>query len=243
MPNCCDYTLEVQGNFRNVDAFVQIMNNNYDKLHMYRIFEAIPDNQEDYGFQRKVCISGYCAWSVMCCMLNTNMAMDIAFTPNKLRIPNKYYGLAAMMPLGSGYFAQDLNYSVQAELMENFTGCTLTQLARYYRLKIIVYSTEPGMCFCELYKIDDKGNILINKCENYHEYWIDDKSMTFDEYCEDYGYKKEELPFGEKEYNECVQGNGDIVFRSSDLEDEFDNSGFEFPEKQMMKMPMMEIKK
>ena len=50
MPNFCDYILEVQGNFRNVDAFVQIMNNNYDKLHMYRIFEAIPDRQEDIIF-------------------------------------------------------------------------------------------------------------------------------------------------------------------------------------------------
>ena len=147
------------------------------------------------------------------------------------------------MPLGAGYFVDDLNYTIQRDLMETFTGCTLTQLARYYRLKIIVYSTEPGMCFCELYKIDNNGNILINKCEGYNEYWVYDKSQTFDEYCEDLHYNKDELPFGEKEYNDAINGNDDFIFQSSDLEDEFYNSKFKFPEKQMVKLIMMEKKK
>lgn len=244
MPNYCTYNMTVQGNFRNVDAFVQIMNNNYDKLHMYRIFEAVPDSYEDYGFQRKVNISGYCAWSVMSCMLCESMAMDIAFTPAKLRIPNKYYGgLAAMLPLGAGYFAQDISDSIKYELMENFTGCTLTQLARFYRLEIVVYSTETGMCFCELYKINRYGQILVNKCEDYYEYYIEDRNNSFDEYCEDLGYNKNELPFGEKEYNEAVASGDEIIYQSSSLEDEFYGSKFRFPKNQMVNLVMMENKK
>ena len=90
MPNYCYFDMEVQGNFRNVDAFVQIMNNNYDKLHMYRIFEAIPSCYRDYGFMRKVHISGYCAWSIMSCMLADNPLLDYTFTPPELTPIHQY---------------------------------------------------------------------------------------------------------------------------------------------------------
>ena len=122
MPNYCDFAMEVQGNFRNVDTFVQIMNNNYDKIHMYRIFEATPTDYENYGFQRRVCISGYCAWSVMSCMLCENVMADRAFTIPKLRLPNGEEDWDAETPLVRQYVPKmDYVYSSEPGYGEYFS--------------------------------------------------------------------------------------------------------------------------
>ena len=243
MPNYCYFDMEVQGNFRNVDAFVRIMNNNYDKLHMYRIFEAIPSDYRDYGFMRKVHISGYCAWSIMSCMLADNPLLDYTFTPPELTPIHQYIPYSSLFStFGNGYFARDLEYTFkESGLLNNFKGCTITQLARYYKLEITIYGTESGMEFSELYKINRHGAILINKSEDYEEYFVEDPQQSFDEYCEDCGLDKNTLPFGEKEYQEAVSAGEDLIYKEDHgMEDEFYKADFRFPKRRMFNKIMME---
>lgn len=76
MPNYCDFTIRVKGYKRNVDEFIKIIQYGYldkdDKPfgpHMFRIFDSNVYNEEVYGIQKTAYISGYCAWSVYCCMM------------------------------------------------------------------------------------------------------------------------------------------------------------------------------
>ena len=68
MPNYCNYRMKIAGRRDNVNAMIQIIQNKCDKPHLYRIFEANLEYTQDYGLWRKAYVSGYCAWSVYCCM-------------------------------------------------------------------------------------------------------------------------------------------------------------------------------
>lgn len=80
MPNYCDYEMKVVGNEESIKEFIKVMNSNYNyhtmefdfDRHMGgRVFEANAGeivNQEDGKFNTT--ISGYCAWSVWCCMFD-----------------------------------------------------------------------------------------------------------------------------------------------------------------------------
>lgn len=87
MPNYCNYSMSVVGKQRkNVEEFIKIMNADYNygtmefnsDRHMFRVFEAESDEiveREDGRFQ--VGISGYCAWSVRCCMFEDGYYRDL----------------------------------------------------------------------------------------------------------------------------------------------------------------------
>lgn len=70
MPNYCDYLMRVKGRRNNVDAFVTIMQADYNEVpkHFWRVFEAdVCDEHTENGI-KTVDIGGCCAWSVHSCM-------------------------------------------------------------------------------------------------------------------------------------------------------------------------------
>lgn len=77
MPNYCNYSMKVRGTKEGVEEFVKVMksNGNYTSMefgferHMgSRVFEADVWDMYECDDYCEASISGYCAWSVACCM-------------------------------------------------------------------------------------------------------------------------------------------------------------------------------
>ena len=177
MPNYCYYTMAVSGYHCNVDAFTALMNNDYDKPHMYRIFEATVYDTVEYGVWKKAYVYGDIAWSIACCMLPGYMS----------------------------YFSQDFTSHFR-DFMDHkdtkFLGTNLLIEAARLNLTIDIYSTEPGMAFCEDIKVLPNGTIARNKCGRYESWWIDNYE-TYQELVDDYCHgDASRVPFTESEFNE-----------------------------------------
>lgn len=81
MPNYCHYEMKIVGiRKENIEDFIKIMKSNYDyntmefeyERHMGgRVFEAKDNGIEETGNGLyETYISGYCAWSILCCMFD-----------------------------------------------------------------------------------------------------------------------------------------------------------------------------
>lgn len=69
MPNFCNFSMMVIGEEEKLDEFIEILHNDYNKLHMFRIFEADENYREEFDDNKMISIiDGYCAWSVFVCM-------------------------------------------------------------------------------------------------------------------------------------------------------------------------------
>ena len=69
MPNLCNFSMMVIGEEEKLDEFIEILHNDYDNLHMFRIFEAYEEYREELDDNKMVCLlNGECAWSVFVCM-------------------------------------------------------------------------------------------------------------------------------------------------------------------------------
>lgn len=79
MPNYCDFKMKVRGYPESVNEFVKLIQADYSHAkggygykgrHLFRVFEA--DVVEETIPNKRfvdVVLSGYCAWSVYCCMM------------------------------------------------------------------------------------------------------------------------------------------------------------------------------
>ena len=190
MPNYCYYQIKVGGYFGNVDAFIQVLNNDYNKLHMYRVFSANVEEETLYGVYKTALISGECAWSVSACMLND---YDSSYYATDLKrhvdmTPRTHYNFDYKCAFTNGF-----------NTLNNFTGTTLNQLARMYGLDIYVYSCEPMMAFSENIKIARNGTMIKNDCYEYEEIYFGDID-TYDEVLGIYGFDRDTCPFTEEEF-------------------------------------------
>lgn len=71
MANDCYFEMEVVGHKDSVDEFVRILKyESKSNIYFSRIFDADVYDEEKYGVRKKAYISGYCAWSVLCCMMD-----------------------------------------------------------------------------------------------------------------------------------------------------------------------------
>ena len=84
MPNICSYAMQVKGKSENVKEFIKMIQVNYAfddngncynpdtkepvERHLWRVFDAYVDEDITTGDERKVSLSGSCAWSVKSCM-------------------------------------------------------------------------------------------------------------------------------------------------------------------------------
>ncbi len=195
IPNYCSYRIIAAGYQSNINYFLQIMQNDYDKTHMYRIFEALPDYQTQYGLWKRIEIVGDCAWSIWSCMFPgdyTYYTQD--FSRHKNNVTENVYNYKTKQ-------TENVTYT-----MENFKGTNLLELAKQLRLDIYAFGQEPGMGFVEEYRILPNGLLITNHEGWYRSYYLGEgEDKGFKEYCDYWGYKPEELPFNEDDFNEMVE--------------------------------------
>ena len=199
MPNYADYRLIVGGLKNNIDKLVNILQeDDYNKIHMYRIFEAIPstDPISKYGYYIKAEITGYAAWSASVCMLPGPLTY---YTDDLNRHKNNEIVQR---------FNQDTRKFEDYQCnMDNFSGTNLVELANKLNLTIYLYEHEPGCCFCYEAKITPYNGIIYDREGSYNEYWLEENMHSdntydsFKEYCDYWDYDPDDLPFDEEEYN------------------------------------------
>ncbi len=143
MPNYCYFDMVVTGRKDNVNEFIRIMQNDYTKTHMFRIFEAEVYEREDVGLMSQVKLFGNCAWSVASCMLDGPITYYNDYIDAIRRHPERYVGFGP--------------------------GTHLRELSQKLKLAIEVYSEECGMCFCEWYYFKN-GEFLEDQVGNYEEF-------------------------------------------------------------------------
>ena len=89
MPNYCSYSMCVVGKKENVEEFIKVMQADYDygamkfsyDRHMFRVFKADCDEVEErFDGRFQTIITGYCAWSVSSCMLESGYYGDFKET-------------------------------------------------------------------------------------------------------------------------------------------------------------------
>ena len=181
MANYCNYRMKIAGRKDNVDAMIQIMQNNYDKPHLYRVFEADLEYTEDYGLWRKAYVSGYCAWSVYCCMF-----------PG----PMTYYEHDTDEESRKAYAHSD-NYVI---------GTNIINEAKRLALTIEIYSEEPGLCFQEWYRVVC-GEWTIDETGEFSEWWLGEWA-TYQQMQADLG-KGCKIPFDEEEFKQAKLYDGE----------------------------------
>lgn len=198
MPNICFFEMAIGGYYSAVDEFVKIMQNDYDKIHFYRIFEAYPYGETTYGLYKKIYISGNCAWSIASCMLSYREPL----VQNREIKINQFTGY---------YYDADMYECIKnlyEHKMVQFLGTNLLEQTRRLGLTVEIYSNESGMSFCEHIKALPNGTYAYNKEGYYHEYYFGDVE-TYKDYLEEYCIDDPStLPFDEEEfemYKECGQ--------------------------------------
>ena len=168
MPNWCYFQMAVGGRYDCVYKFVEYISNNYKNPHFARVdvigFTVV--HSEKHRLYKKVYIEGECAWSVNACFFD-----DIYTYYNQ-------YKTALANPDESNAYLRDPKVGPLLSIL---------QVAKDLRLNIEIYSTEPGMCFCEYYYIED-GNLVRSECGNYREFYCNDYN-TYEEFCKDYNFK------------------------------------------------------
>lgn len=221
MPNYCSYRIIVGGRKDNVDEFIRILQNDYDKTHMYRVFEAIPQYEDVYGLYKRADIVGDCAWSVEACMLSTPFSY---YYDDLKRHQNNQ-----VVDIWNSRTRETEKYECT---MENFKGTNLLELADKLSLTIYCFSTEPGVGFCEEYRILPEGIKVIDREGSYNEYWLEENMHSdntydsFKEYCDYWGYDPDNLPFDEEEYNFMME-NDYASYENA----EFDCNEYAIPDK------------
>ena len=85
MPNWCETHIRVKGRKDCVEAFIDILYNDYDKTHFYRVLDVYEDHI--YTDHMWMCADIICnvAWSVMVCMMTGPFTYrDVDKDPNTL---------------------------------------------------------------------------------------------------------------------------------------------------------------
>ena len=135
--------MAITGKRDNVEALIQIMQNDYDctpdePLHLWRVFNAEETMRMSYDDTEDIItatLSGDCAWSVATCMLEGG-------------------------------------YQVQFNRDGRCNGTTLEKETKRLGLVVEIYSEECGCAFMEHYIIAS-GEFIVNETVEWSEYFMD----------------------------------------------------------------------
>lgn len=196
MPNFCSYEMKVKGAKEKVEEFIKVIQSHYDYYkqifdfdrHLYRVFEAdtVEMEEEEEGVW-SVIIYGDCAWSVYSCMMEGEHTY---YNDNKDAHVIMLNGISQEIPS---------------------RGTSLIKESKNLGLVIEVYSEESGVGFQEHYIIDN-GEVLVDKCVEYREYyWDKDEFPTIESFNKEYELDVQEDDF-DGEY--CTTGGFDEWYYS-----------------------------
>ena len=172
MPNYCYYQMCVKGSKKNVDEFIKVINAHYD----YGTMEFSHDRHFFRVFEA-----------------NCDEIEEVDDDVYKAYISGDCAWSVSTCMLENGYYKD-----VKERYPKYFRGTTLPIESQRLNLAIEVYSEECGMCFSEHYQIVN-GEMLIDECVDYEEYYIGDYNSRLDAE-EDLGIEitKEEWNSGEE---------------------------------------------
>lgn len=84
-------------------------------------------------------------------------------------------------------------------------GTTITALAKELNLDIEIFSEEPGCGFMEHFLINNCGELEINDCIDYYEYYIEEYD-TLEEAIKDLNLKDGDIT--QEEFDEAMADDG-----------------------------------
>ena len=152
MPNICLYEMKAVGKKENVDKLVEIMNNDYNATHMWRIFSAdtnIISEPTDNPYS--IIIYGDCAWSVYSCMFdgphtyqNANKnhdknGTDIITLSKELQLDIEIFSEESGMCFAEHYMIIKGNLEIDES----------TDFIEYYDEETDTYTTQGGYRFSD----------------------------------------------------------------------------------------------
>lgn len=170
MPNWCSFTMGIGGKPDDVEKLYDVLCWEYrgakpEDPHMFRISDIniLSDCQECEDW-RKLVVGGECAWSVQGCMFNNPHAYYAQWQEEIKR-------------------AKDANNKEEIDRLTSKNCTTIDKLSKDLNLTIEIFSTEPGMEFCEYYLLKN-GEIIEDEEGWYKSVCIDDYE-TYDDYIAD----------------------------------------------------------
>lgn len=176
MPNICGYQMKVKGKPENVDEFVRII-------------------QADYDFDKNgrcICDVGKHFWRVFDADVYDVKVEDGV---KSVYISGSCAWSVAVCMLGG-------TWSYQEQCPDGL-GTTLDAESERLGLAIEVFSEESGCCFMEHYVIIN-GDIQIDDCVEYSEYWVDEYANV------DEMNKGMKTEFTQAEFEAAQNGDGYI---------------------------------
>lgn len=220
MPNICTARIRVRGRRDCVDEFIQILGADYSYArkdsnepshfshipHMYRIFECDLIDRVDYGMCSYAELAIECAWSVFVCMFE---GAHTYFTQNNTPEFTEQYG-------------------------PSFATNVVFESARLH-LDIEIFSSEPGMCFQEHYRLVN-GVKVTDECVDAFFVYMED-CETLDDFREYYPVESAKRAITESQFqslkHEYPYGYVTGGFYGDGLTDIDENEGYPFkiPEK------------
>lgn len=180
MPNYCDYTLKVVGNEKSVKAFINYLGNNY---HYFRTEDRDKGQfqfPKDDDFRKyKLHFNDGKGNELLTDYKKHFYRVFDADVMEEGEQDDKYYAIitgdcawsvhSCMMSGPYSYYSDNVNDN---ELRKEHST-TLVLESKSLKLKIEVYSAEPGMGFAEHYLIDN-GKILVDEEFEYNEFYLGD---------------------------------------------------------------------
>jgi len=144
MANICDFSMRVRGQKEDIEKFYNAMSQK-GNVFMGRGAEA-EIQYEDEDEYYTAWIQGWCKWSVTSAMVDNAISMRTN--------PGQWY-------FGEGFDVSKIEF------------ITLIEACQKWNLDMEVFSEEPGCCFQEHIMVIN-GEVVIDDCEEWNEYCIDD---------------------------------------------------------------------
>lgn len=205
MPNYCDYIMKVVGNEKNVKAFVNYLGNNY---HYFRTEDRDKGQfqfPKDDDFRKyKLHFNDGKGNELLTDYKKHFYRVFEADVLEEGKQDDKYYAIitgdcawsvySCMMSGPGSYYSNNVNDN---ELRKEHST-TLVLESKSLKLKIKVYSAEPGMCFAEHYLIDN-GEVIKNEEYDYNEFSLEDYN-TKEEAESELGIKITDEEWNKKDY-------------------------------------------
>lgn len=198
MPNWCHFQMIAGGRREDVELLCEILDNDYSTVHMSRIDNVNVYRMDKYGMYRRAFIDGECAWSVYCCMMDGDYSYFGDYVKQITNPPHPRV-------------AKNIKYTITGVLTN------IIKLSEQLNLDIAILGTEPGMAFCELYKIKN-GKVEVNETGQYNELYIDE-CETWQDVIDEYG---EDITnhFTEAEFHEAKGGYQANIIKSTYTEED-----------------------
>ena len=150
MPNLCSYAMKVVGQKEKIEEFIKVMQCNYDYYKM------------EFDFDRHIGGRVFDADVYEFKEIRDGVHMALISGSCAWSVHSCMFG-------GAHTYYEDL----KSQYFESCRSTTVRKESDTLGLDIEIFSEESGCEFMEHYLIR-KGNIEIDDCVEYHEYWVED---------------------------------------------------------------------